>query len=327
MKSDYIWMDGELVPFEKATVHVLNPTMHYGTGVFEGIRCYATPEGPAVFRLREHLKRFLDSAQVAGIRDYPYSHEELRQAVHQTIQANGFSECYIRPLIYMVGPLGLNLDAWRPATAIAVWEWGPFLGAESAEKGVRIMVSSFTRHHPNVMMTKAKLAGNYVNSTLAKTVASRAGFDETILLDPQGFVAECSGENLFLVRNGVVSTPPRTTILEGVTRDAVITLARDAGIEVVEEQISRDQLYIADEIFLCGTAAEVVPVREIDFRPIGSGSKGPVTDLLQKAFHQTARGHGERSAQWLDPVSASVPWSMPKTEAAIEEPAQRAGLD
>jgi len=299
-------MDGELVPFERATVHVLNPTMHYGTGIFEGIRSYETPKGSAVFRLREHLQRFIQSAQVAGIRDYPYSVDDLYQAVHMTIQANGFIECYIRPLIYMQGPLTLDLDDWRPATSIAVWEWGPFLGKEAAENGVRMMVSSFTRHHPNVMMTKAKITGNYVNSTLAKTMAKRAGFEETVMLDPQGYVAECSGENLFLLRDGVIYTPPRATILEGITRDSLITLARDLGYTVAEEPVSRDQLYIAEEVFVCGTAAEVVPVVEIDFRCIGSGRPGGVTASLQRVFHETVRGRSRRSAEWLDYIDESV---------------------
>lgn len=306
MKSDYIWMDGELVPYDQATVHFLSPTLHYGTGIFEGIRCYDTPGGPAVFRLREHLKRFLDSAHIVGIRDLHYTLEDLRQAVHQTIRANGLSECYIRPLIHMVGSLGLNLDIWKPAVGIAVWEWGPFLGKEAIEKGVRMMVSSFTRHHPNVMMTKAKISGNYVNSTLAKTVAVRAGFDEAIMLDPEGYVAECTGENLFMVRKGVIYTPARTTVLEGITRDAVITLAGDMEINVVEEPISRDQLYIADEVFVCGTATEVVHVNEIDFRTIGEGRKGQVTAAVQEAFHQTVRGQGERSPEWLDMVEETV---------------------
>lgn len=306
MKSDCIWMDGELVSFDDATVHVLNPTMHYGTGVFEGIRCYKTNKGPAVFRLREHLKRLIDSAQIAGIQDLPYTVQDLYQAVHQTIKANGFDECYIRPLIYMVGPLGLNLDDWRPSVSIAVWYWAPFLGKEAAEEGVRMMVSSFTRHHPNVMMTKAKISGNYVNSTLAKTVAARAGFNEAIMLDAQGYVAECSGENLFVVRDGIVYTPPKDRILEGITRDAVITLARDMDIKVVEEQISRDQLYIADEVFVCGTATEVVPVREIDYRVIGKNTEYPVTRKIQKAFFDVVRGEGARSYEWLDYVDETV---------------------
>ncbi len=306
LKSKYIWMDGEFVPFEQATVHVLTPTLHYGTGVFEGIRCYETPKGPAVFRLREHLKRLFDSAAIAGLGDLPYTMEELTQAVHKTIQLNGFSTCYIRPLVYMIGPLGLNLDAWRPALSIAVWDWGPFLGADSRDRGVRLMVSSFTRHHPNVTMTKAKIVGNYVNSTLAKTIATRAGFDETILLDPEGYVAECSGENLFLVRDGVLYTPPRTAVLEGITRDSILTLAKDSGYPVSEQPISRDQLYVADEVFVCGTAAEVVPVREIDFRRIGSGRKGPVTAALQETFHATVHGDGPRACEWLSYVDDSV---------------------
>jgi branched-chain amino acid aminotransferase len=306
MRSKYIWMDGEFIPYEQATVHVLTPTLHYGTGIFEGIRCYATPKGPAIFRLREHLKRFVDSARVAGIRDLPYDMEQLYEAVHKVVQVNGFMGCYIRPLLYMVGPLGLNLDAWRPAVSIAVWDWGPFLGKDAAEQGVRMMVSSFTRHHPNVTMTKAKIVGNYANSTMAKTIATRAGFDETVMLDPDGYVAECSGENIFIVRDGTVYTPGKATILEGVTRDAIITLARDMGYTVVEGQISRDQLYIADEVFVCGTAAEVVPVVEIDYRMIGKGGKGPVTDALQKAFFETVAGNGARSCEWLDYVDDSV---------------------
>jgi len=302
MICDCIWMDGELVPQDQAMVHFLSPTLHYGTGIFEGIRCYNTPKGPAVFRLREHLQRFLDSAKIAGIRELPYTLEDLQKATHQTIRVNDLTECYIRPLIYMLGPLNLNLDAWRPAVGIAVWEWGPYLGEEAREKGVRMEVSSFTRHHPNVMMTKAKISGNYVNSTLAKTVAVRAGFDEAIMLDPDGYVAECTGENLFLVRNDIIYTPPRTTILEGITRDAVITLAQDMGLTVVEQPISRDQLYIADEVFVSGTATEVVHVREIDFRLIGTGDKGPVAAALQDAFLKAVRGEGARSHEWLEYV-------------------------
>lgn len=306
MRSKYIWMDGEFVDFERATVHFLTPTLHYGTGVFEGIRCYNTLKGPAVFRLGEHIERFLDSAKIAGIRDIPYTAEDLCQAVHQTIRANGFMECYIRPLIYMVGPMGLNLDAWRPAVGIAVWEWSHYLGEEAEEAGVRMLVSSFTRHHPNVTMTKAKTVGSYANSTLAKTLATRAGFDETVMLDPTGYVAECSGENIFLVRDGVLYCPPRTAILEGITRDAIMTLARDLGYPVVEEPISRDQLYVADEVFISGTAAEVVSVVDIDYRTIGSGSCGPVTAALRKAFSAAVSGDGKRSHEWLDYVDVTV---------------------
>jgi branched-chain amino acid aminotransferase len=300
MKSELIWMDGKLVPFEQATVHFLTPALHYGLAVFEGIRCYETKKGPAVFRLKEHIDRLLMSTHALGVQDFPYSREELFNAVLETVKANKFSSCYIRPLIYMAdGPLGIGLDTSRPAVGIAVWEWGSLLGEDSLSKGIRMMVSSFTRHHPNVNLTKAKISGNYVNSVLAKTMATRSGVDEAVMLDPEGFVAECTGENLFLVRNGKIYTPSRATILEGITRDAIFVLAQDLGIEVIEEQITRDQLYIADEVFVCGTAAEVVPVVEIDFRKVGEGKVGQVTKKIQKLFKETIRGEGKRSAEWL----------------------------
>jgi len=302
MKSDFIWMNGALVPYDQATVHFITPTLHYGVGVFEGIRCYETPQGPAVFRLREHLERFLDSIHILGLRSFPYTVEELRQAVHETIIANGLTECYIRPLMYLKGPLGLDMDRSEPQVGIAVWEWGPYLGAEAVDTGVHMMVSSFTRLHPNINMTKSKVAGNYVNSMLVKTLALRSGYDEAIILDPQGFVAECTGENLFMVRKGVIFTPPLATILEGLTRDAIITLAKDLGYQVAEQMITRDQLYVADEVFISGTAAEVVGVRMIDHRQIGNGRVGPVTKRLLEAFHATIRGKGARAAEWLDYV-------------------------
>ena len=302
-KAKAVWMDGKMVPFEQATIHILTPALHYGMAVFEGIRCYNATNGPAVFRLTPHIERLVDSAKVLGIREYQYSVTDLYKATLETIAENGFKECYIRPLIYQAhGPMGLNMDNSKPATAIAAWEWGSYLGDTGMEKGVRMMVSSFTRHHINATMTKAKVTGFYVNSTLAKTFALRAGFDEAIMLDPNGYVAECSGENLFLVRDGVIYTPPRATILEGITRDSLMILAKDLGYTVVEEPISRDQLYIADEVFVCGTAAECVPVREIDYRAIGNGSRGPVTHALQNLFFKTARGEGKRSSEWLDPI-------------------------
>ncbi|MEW6718114.1 MAG: branched-chain amino acid transaminase [Chloroflexota bacterium] len=302
MKSDFIWMDGELVPYQEATVHFITPTLHYGLGVFEGIRCYKTPKGPAVFRLREHFERFLESIHILGIRNLPYTVEQLRQAVHKTIQVNGFQECYIRPLMYLKGPLGLNIDASEPKVGIAAWEWGAYLGEEALQKGVRMMISSFTRLHPNINMTKSKVSGNYVNSMLTKTLALRSGYDEAILLDPNGFVAECTGENLFLVRRGVLYTPPLATVLEGITRASLITLASDLKIPVMEKMLTRDQLYIADEVFVCGTAAEVVPVREMDTRVVGEGKRGPITEALQNAFYAVIRGKGERSEEWLDYV-------------------------
>ena len=302
MKSNYIWMNGELVPYEQATVHFLSPTLHYGFGAFEGARCYDTQNGPAAFRLNEHLKRFIDSAVIIGIRDFPYSLEELRTAVHETIRANQLRECYIRPAIYMDGSLGLNAENYQTRVGIAVWEWGAYLGEDALEKGVRMTVSSFTRMHHNSFMTKAKAAGNYVNSIMAKTLAHRDGYDEAIMVDPDGYIAECSGMNIFIVRNNVIYTPPRATILEGITRDSILTISRDLGYKVIEEQLVRDQLYIGDEVFVSGTAAEVTAVCEIDTRKIGIGSMGPVTKHLQKTFFETVRGNGPRSKEWLDYV-------------------------
>lgn len=300
MESEFIWMDGELVPFVEANVHVISPTLHYGVGVFEGIRSYQTPQGPAIFRLRDHLERFLSSIQVLGLLDYPYTLEQIRQAVHDTILANGFGECYIRPIMYLDGPLGLNMDLSSPKLSIATWEWGPYLGEEAQKTGIHMMVSSITRLHPNISMTKSKLTGNYANSMLVKTLALRSGYDEAVILDPSGFVAECTGENIFVVRDGVIYTPPRASILEGLTRDTVMTLATDLGIPVVEEQLTRDQLYIADEVFITGTAAEIVPARKIDFRIIGDGKPGPIMQSLLGIYLKTVRGQGKRSVEWLD---------------------------
>jgi len=302
MISNFIWMDGELVPYEQATVHFLSPTLHYGFGAFEGARCYDTPNGPAAFRLYEHLKRFVDSTLILGIQDFPYSVEELRTAVHETIRANELKACYIRPALYMDGPLGLNADSYKTHVGITVWEWGTYLGEDALEKGVRMTFSSFTRMHHNSFMTKAKAAGNYVNSIIATTLAHRDGYDEAIMIDPDGYVAECSGMNIFAVRNQVIYTPPRATILEGITRDSVLTIANDLGYRVVEEQLVRDQLYIADEVFVTGTAAEVTAVCEIDTRKIGIGKMGPVTRQLQRSFFEAVRGEGPRSAEWLDYV-------------------------
>lgn len=302
--SKYVWVNGALVDFEKATVHFLTAGLHYGVAVYEGIRCYETDAGPAIFRLDEHIDRLLASARVLGFRELPFSKAELTSAAKQTAQANGFADCYIRPLIYLAeGGWNLTVDAGKPHIGIAVWEWDAYLGEEARERGVRANVSSFTRHHPNVTMTKAKIAGNYVSSVLAKTESLRLGFDEAIMLDPQGYVAECTGENLFLVRDHVIYTPPTGAILEGLTRDTLMVLARDMGVTVVEEPISRDHLYVADEVFVCGTAAEVVGLREIDFRAIGSGTSGPLTRELQRAFGAVVHGKHPRSAAWLDYVS------------------------
>jgi len=312
MESKYIWMNGELVEFEKATLHFLTPALHYGAGVFEGIRCYATERGRAIFRLTDHLERLVDSARVFGFRELPYSVAELAEAVRQVVAANEFGECYIRPLIYLTdGGWNLTVDAGRPGVGIAVWEWNNYLGAEALEHGIRANVASFTRHHPNVMMTKAKVTGNYANSILAKTESMRLGFDEAIMLDAQGFVAECTGENIFVVRGGKIITPPLAAVLEGITRDSLITLAQDLGYQVTESMISRDLLYLADEVFVSGTAAECVALREIDFRVIGAGKMGPVTRAVQQAYQAAIHGQHARSAEWLDYVEAPAELKVP----------------
>ena len=300
----YVWVHDALRPASEGVVPFLSAGMQYGFSVFEGIRCYSTDKGPAVFRMKEHVQRLLDSAHIIGFRDLPVTFEQVEDAINQTIAANEFASCYIRPMIFLDGAMSLTVEAGEARFMVAVWEWTRFLGAEAKERGIRANIASFTRLHPNIMMTKAKVSGNYVSSILAKTESQRAGFDEAIMLGPDGYVAECTGENLFIVRNGIISTPPRAGILEGITRDSLIVLARDRGYEVVEEPISRDQLYIADEVFVCGTAAEVIGLREIDFRAIGNGKAGPVTRALQQEFDKLVSGRHEKSAEWLAPVPA-----------------------
>ena len=302
-ESKLIWSDGEQVPYEKAAVHMLTPALHYGAALFEGIRAYKTDKGPAIFRLREHADRLIESAEIFGFRDLPYTVESISAAIKETVKANGFEECYIRPLLYLQGSAtSLNIDAGRPALMIAVWEWKNYLGEAAIERGIRANISTFTRHHPNVSMTKAKIAGNYVNSILAKTESVRLGFEEAIMLDPQGYVAECTGENLFVVRRGKVITSSTAPILEGITRHSLYMIAADLGYEVSEEPISRDQLYAADEVFVCGTAAEVVALNEIDFRKIGDGTMGPITRAIQKAYFDAIRGRLPQYESWCDYV-------------------------
>jgi branched-chain amino acid aminotransferase len=302
-ESKYIWMDGELVETAKATVPFLTTALHYSAAVFEGIRCYDTDNGPAVFRLKEHMDRLIDSALVLGFKKLPFSAAELCQATLETIAKNEMKQCYIRPLIYSGGPnLSLNLDDTEAKVGIAVWDMGSYLGQEALEKGIRANVASFTRHHPNVMMTKAKVSGNYTNSIFAKTESMRLGFDEAIMLDPQGYVAECTGENLFVIRSGKLYTSHTAAILEGITRDSILAICRDLDLKIVEQPISRDQLYVADELFVCGTAAECIAVCEVDFRTIGSGRLGPITRQIQQTFHATVTGHGAHSKEWLSYV-------------------------
>jgi branched-chain amino acid aminotransferase len=300
----YIWIDNSLRPASEGVVPFLSAGMQFGFSVFEGIRCYSTDKGPAVFRMNEHVERLFDSAHIVGFRELPVTAEQVKTAIHQTIAANEFSACYIRPMIYLDGAMMMTVESGKARFVVAVWEWNNFLGAEAKERGIRANIASFTRLHPNIMMTKAKVSGNYVSSILAKTESHRAGFDEAIMLGPDGYVAECTGENLFIVRNKSICTTPRAGILEGITRDSLITLARDLGYSVVEEPISRDQLYIADEVFVCGTAAEVVGLREIDFRVIGDGKAGPVTRALQREFDKVVSGKHARSAEWFAPVPA-----------------------
>jgi branched-chain amino acid aminotransferase len=307
MESQYIWKDGELVEFEKATVHMLTAALHYGAAVFEGIRAYGTDKGPAIFRLKEHVERLLKSAEIFGFRDLPYTVDSVAQAVKDTVKANGFEECYIRPLLYLTGGAwNLNVDAGKPAMMIAVWKWSNYLGEEALAKGIRANISSYTRHHPNVSMTKAKIAGNYVNSILAKTESVRLGFEEAIMLDPQGYVGECTGENIFVVRRGKVITPATAPVLEGITRHTIHTIAKDLGYGVLEDPISRDQLYAADEVFVCGTAAEVIGLSEIDFRKIGDGKTGPVTRAIQNVYHDLIRGKVAKYEEWCDYVEEKV---------------------
>jgi branched-chain amino acid aminotransferase len=316
-KSSYIWFNGELRDQSAAQVPFMTAGLHYGIGVFEGIRAYQTDNGPAVFRLKEHLQRLENSASVLGWKSLPFTVEELTEAVLQTVAANELQDCYIRPLVYLAeGGWNLCLDNGTPHVGIAAWKWETYLGPEALERGVRANTSSFTRHHANVTMTKAKICGNYVNSVLAKTESVRLGFDEAIMLDPQGYVAECTGENLFFVRKGVIYTTPSAGILEGITRDSLIALARDLGYSVVEQPISRDQLYGADEVFVSGTAAEVIALREVDFRRIGAGATGPITERLQRAFTKVVRGKHKLSANWLEYVKES---RLPVASEGLQE--------
>lgn len=303
MDCKFIWMNGTIVDARQATVPFLTSGFHYGIGVFEGIRAYATSRGPAVFRLRDHLKRMEISCKILGFRELPYSLEELSEATRQTIRANGFDECYIRPLVWLAdGGWNLTLDTGAPHVGIAVWRESVYLGHDARGQGLRANVSSFTRHHPAAVMTKAKISGNYVNSVLAKTDAHRQGFDEAILLDPEGYVAECTGANLFIVRGDTIVTPSTESILEGVTRSTLMTLAGDLGLEAREARISRDHLYAADEVFVCGTAAEVLGIVDIDGRRVGTGRPGAITTRLQQVYSDLVHGRHPRAEEWLDYV-------------------------
>jgi branched-chain amino acid aminotransferase len=300
-KMDKIWMDGKLIPWDEANVHILTHTLHYGMGVFEGIRCYRTHEGKsAIFRLKEHIDRLFDSAHIGDLQ-IPYSKKEIAEACKETLRANQLKEGYIRPLIFIGdGVMGVHPGNNPIRVAIIAWPWGAYLGEEALERGIRIKVSSYNRHHVNVMMTKAKISGNYVNSVLAKREVVRMGYDEAIMLDTEGYVSEASGENVFMVKNGVLKTTPLTSILSGITRDSVMCIARTKRIPLVEERFTRDELYAAHEAFLTGTAAEVTPIREVDDRKIGEGEPGPITREIQTSFFEIVKGRNPETREWLD---------------------------
>jgi branched-chain amino acid aminotransferase len=298
-KTEKIWMDGGFVAWDDAKIHVLTHTLHYGLGVFEGIRCYKAKEGSAIFRLDEHVDRLFDSAHIF-IMEIPYSKKEIKAAIIETVKVNKLRECYIRPLVYIgYGAMGVYPKGNPINVSIAVWPWGAYLGDEGIEKGIRIKVSSFTRHHVNVDMTRGKVCGYYVNSQLAKTEAIRCGYDEALMLDTEGYVSEASGENIFIVRDGQIKTTPLTSILEGITRDSIIQIAKDNRIAVKEERFTRDELYISDEAFLTGTAAEVTPIREVDGRVIGKGERGKITRKLQSIFFDIVKGNNGNYESWL----------------------------
>ena len=302
-KEKKIWFDGKFVPWDKAQVHILTHTLHYGLGVFEGIRCYRCSDGrSAVFRLVEHVERLFNSAH-AMLLTIPFSRKAIEEACCQTLKVNKMKEGYIRPLVFIGdGVMGVHPGNNPIRVAIIAWKWGAYLGADGLKKGIRAKVSSYTRHHVNVMMTKTKTCGNYVNSILAKREVIQDGYDEAVMLDTAGYVSEASGENIFLVQKGKLKTTPLTSILPGITRDVVLTIARDLGLEVIEERFTRDELYLADEAFFSGTAAEITPVREVDNRTIGRGRPGPITLKIQEIFFKAVRGEDGRYRSWLTSI-------------------------
>ena len=299
-----IWLDGELVPWGEAKVHVLTHTFHYGLGVFEGVRAYETADqGACIFRLKEHTDRLFRSAKILQM-DMPFDKDTLNEAQREVVRVNNLKEGYIRPMCFLGSEgMGLRADNLKTHVMVAAWPWPSYMDPEARDRGIRVRTSSYTRHHVNITMCKAKANGNYINSILALREALDAGCEEALLLDNEGYVAEGSGENVFLVRDGTIYTPELTSCLEGITRDSIFRIAADLGYQVKERRITRDEVYIADEAFFTGTAAEVVPIRELDSRPIGSGSRGPLTERLQSIYLDTVRGREAQYAEWLTPVS------------------------
>ena len=302
-----IWLDGELVPWEEAKVHVLTHTFHYGLGVFEGVRAYATQDqGTCIFRLKEHTDRLFRSAKILQM-DMPYDKETLNEAQREVVRVNNLDEAYLRPMCFLGSEgMGLRADNLKTHVMVAAWSWPSYMDPEARDRGIRVRTSSYTRHHVNITMCKAKANGNYINSILALREALDAGCEEALLLDNEGYVAEGSGENVFVVRDGKIYTPELTSCLEGITRDSIFRIAADLGYEIKERRITRDEFYVADEAFFTGTAAEVVPIRELDSRPIGSGSRGPLTEKLQSIYFDTVRGREAQYGDWLTSVSYSV---------------------
>lgn len=298
-RDGFIWYDGKLVPWREATTHVLTYTLHYGVGVFEGVRAYETPKGTAIFRLKEHTRRLFNSAKIIGM-PMPWSEDEINQAQLEVLRANGQKEAYLRPFaFYGSEGLGLRATGLKTHMIVAAWPWGSYLGAENMERGIRVKTSSFQRNYVNAAVCRAKASANYLTSTMALNEVLKDGYDEALMLDPEGYVAEGSAENLFIVTDGVISTPDITSALDGITRRTVMQLAEDLGYKIRERRITRDEVYICDEAFFTGTAAEVTPIRELDNRSIGSGSRGPVTQKLQAAYLAQVKGGGEKYPEWL----------------------------
>ena len=298
-RDGVIWLDGEFVPWREAKTHVLTHTLHYGMGVFEGVRAYQTAEGAGIFRLDAHTDRLFNSAHILMM-PMPYDKATINTAIRETVRRNGLSSAYIRPMcFYGAEGMGLRADNLKVHVMVAAWQWGSYLGADGIEKGIRVRTSSYTRHHVNITMCKAKANGNYMNSMLALREALSAGYDEAMLLDTEGFVAEGSGENIFIIRNGVIYTPDLTSALDGITRATIVTLALENGYTVKEKRITRDEVYIADEAFFTGTAAEVTPIREVDGRKIGNGARGPITHKLQTQYFDLVHGRMQQRREWL----------------------------
>ncbi|HEX4895072.1 MAG TPA: branched-chain amino acid transaminase [Solimonas sp.] len=298
-RDGYIWYDGALKPWRECTTHVLTYTLHYGVGCFEGVRAYQTPQGTAIFRLEEHTKRLMGSAKILGMK-MPYTAEQLNEAQKEVIRANKLESAYLRPMVFYGSEgMGLRATGLQTHVIVAAWTWGAYLGADNMERGIRIKTSSFQRHYVNASLCRAKANANYLNSSMALNEVLRDGYDEALMLDPEGYVAEGSAENIFVITNGVISTPDVTSALDGITRRTVMQLAQDFGYKVVERRITRDELYVCDEAFFTGTAAEVTPIREVDNRPVGAGSRGPITARLQKAYLDLVQGRSGTYPEWL----------------------------